>query len=196
MRLEPLKNAYSRGELMTELRSNFRRLSEADEKGTTAYPDSYDLRIKDRGEARGQVSQTLPFMFGDVLVDAQLEPGVWKNSFFVVIRPNDHQTILRQGSYSGLDTGELEEVVLYAGQMSPSYTRFSQGPLPHFGIRWGEEPLAEPGSSAASRQQSQERIEAMTTRARALVESGGNQAWGFRQSPLANPANQPVQNVY
>lgn len=196
MRLEPLKNAYSHRELMTELRSNFRKLSEADEKGAAVYPDCYDLRVQDRVETRGQVSQTLPLMFGDVLVDAQLEPGIWKNSFFVVIRPNDHQMILRQGSYSGLDTGELEEVVIHAGQMSPSYTRFSQGPLPHFGVRWGEEPLAEPGSSQASRQQARERIEAMTARARALVENGANQAWGFRQRQLAHPANEPVQNVY
>lgn len=196
MKLEPLKNAYSRNELMTELRSNFRKLSEADKKGTAVYPDSYDLRIEDRVEARAQVGQTLPLMFGNVLVDAQLEPGLWKDSFFVVIRPNDHQIILREGSYSSLNTGQLEEVVIEAGQMSPSYTRFSQGPLPHFGIGWGEEPLAEPNSSQASRQQARQRIETMTARARALVESGANQAWGFRQRALADPANQPMQNVY
>ena len=196
MKLEPLSNAYNRRELMSELRSTYETLRQADSQGTTVYPDRYDIHVPDQVQNGGHVSQALPLMFGDALVDAQLEPGVWKDSFFVVIRPNDHQILLRQGSYTGLDTGELEEVVIYAGQMAPSYTRHSQGHLPHFGIRWGEEPLAELDSSSDSRQQAQSRIDEMTARARDLVAKGGNQAWGFRQRPTADPSNEPPHNAY
>ena len=200
VRLEPLRNAYSQNDLMAELRSTYRKLRLADSQATRVYPEQYDILVHDRAEERNHTSQNFPLMYGNVLVDASMERGLWKNSFFAVIRPNDYQIIIRQASYSTwlspLAFAQVEEVVIPAGQMDPNYARFNLGPCQSFGTHWAEEPLAELDSTPQEQSHAQERIADMIARAKALVGEGGNQAWGFRQSPVYSPSNEPMQNAY
>ncbi|MBT9583872.1 hypothetical protein IV102_11040 [bacterium] len=200
MRLEPLSNAYTQQELMGEMRSTYKKLRKADRQATRVYPEHYDILVRDQAHQPGHVSQSLPMMFGDVLVDAKIEAGLWKNSFFVVIRPNDHQIIIRQGSYSKLLSpvtfAQLEEVVIPAGQMAPQYANHQQAPWHCLGTHWAQEPLAELDSTPEDQSQARERMADMIARAKALVGEGGNQGWGFRQRPLWDPSNEPQHNAY
>ena len=200
VRLEPLRNAYTQQELMGEMRSTYKKLQEADRQATRVYPEQYDILVRDQAHQPGHISQSLPLMFGDVLVDAKTEAGLWKNSFFVVIRPNDHQIIIRQGSYTKLPSpvafAQLEEVVIPAGQMGPQYANHQQAPWQCLGTHWAQEPLAELDSTPQQQSQARERMADMIARAKTLVGEGSNQAWGFRQSPLHNPSNEPQHNAY
>lgn len=182
MRLQPLRNAYNLRDLRAELGGTMKYLKQADLQETVVSPDYYSIQVPDEAPMRGAISQKLPLMFGQVLVDAQVKPGVWEDRFFVVIRPNAHETIIREARFSPV-SAQVEEVVLRSGQQDPSYVSFDQGPVQFVGSHWGKEPLAELDSTQAERLQAQARVEQMLIQAKSIVGGG---RWGFCNPPIRN----------
>ena len=122
--LGALNASYTRSELLSSVKDHYNSLLKADKEGLDFNLAGCDLHVADSVEEEKTIClNNIPGLTTKTSVNAQVEPGIWKNSFFTVTRQLEGDITVQQA--------EFPTVLSPFGIIEVTELRMSPGHLGH-----------------------------------------------------------------